>query len=138
MKAKTVTKKDRDKKLLTVDVSGGGDKAEGDDDEEKKEGEGDAATETPNPIATTTGGDTKGGIGGIGGGLGGLGGKQEEEEAVQETVDDRTFICLGKSVDGLDTRYIWVMTINRDWDTVTFWEVKNHKCYVLKGRIEAG
>lgn len=27
------------------------------------------------------------------------------------------------------------MTINRTFDTVTFWEVKNHKHYVLKGRI---
>ena len=28
------------------------------------------------------------------------------------------------------------MTINRTFDTVTFWEVKNHKHYVLKGRIQ--
>lgn len=36
MKAKTVTKKDRDKELLTVDVGGGGDKKEDGDDEEEK------------------------------------------------------------------------------------------------------
>ena len=35
-------------------------------------------------------------------------------------------------------RQTWVMTINRDWDTVTFWEAKNHKSYVLKGRIQSG
>lgn len=28
------------------------------------------------------------------------------------------------------------MTINRTFDQVTFWEPKNHKHYVLKGRIE--
>lgn len=28
------------------------------------------------------------------------------------------------------------MTINRTFDTVTFWEAKTHKEYVLRGRIE--
>jgi hypothetical protein len=64
-----------------------------------------------------------------------LGTKKEEEAAVQDTVDDRVFVCLGKSLDGLETRYVWVMTINREWDTITFWEVKQHKSYILKGRI---
>ena len=30
------------------------------------------------------------------------------------------------------------MTINREWDEITFWEVKNHKSYILKGRIKEG
>lgn len=30
------------------------------------------------------------------------------------------------------------MTINRAFDTVTFWEIKNHNEYVLKGRIKEG
>ena len=38
----------------------------------------------------------------------------------------------------METRYVWVMTINREWDTITFWEVKNHKSYILRGRIMAG
>jgi len=81
MKAKTVTKKDRDKELLTVDVGGGGGKKEeGDDEEEKGDAEGDAtagAEATPTPEATP-GATKKGGIGGIGG----LGGNKEEEEAI--------------------------------------------------------
>ena len=28
------------------------------------------------------------------------------------------------------------MTINRKFDTVTFWDSKQHKNYVLKGRIK--
>ena len=51
-------------------------------------------------------------------------------------MDDRVFVCLGKSTDGLEKRQIWVMTINRTFDTVTFWEPKAHKHYVLRGRIE--
>jgi len=30
------------------------------------------------------------------------------------------------------------MTINKTYDTVQFWEVKNHKQYTLKGRIKKG
>ena len=30
------------------------------------------------------------------------------------------------------------MTINRTYDTITFWEVKNHTHYILKGRVEKG
>lgn len=30
------------------------------------------------------------------------------------------------------------MTINRAFDTVTFWDVKKHDEYVLKGRIKEG
>ena len=76
MKDKTRTKKDRDKKLLTVDVGGGGDKTEGGDDDEEKADEA-TATETAQPTETPTAGATKGGMG-----LGGLGGKAEEEVAV--------------------------------------------------------
>lgn len=42
---------------------------------------------------------------------------------------------MGKSTDGQDKKQIWVMTINRTWDTIIFWEVKNHKHYILRGRI---
>jgi hypothetical protein len=30
------------------------------------------------------------------------------------------------------------MTINRTFDTITFWDAKQHQQYVLKGRINAG
>lgn len=45
---------------------------------------------------------------------------------------------MGRLNDGLDTVKTWVMTLNRTFDTVTFWEAKNHEFYVLKGRIKAG
>jgi hypothetical protein len=38
------------------------------------------------------------------------------------------------SADGLD-RKVWVMTLNRAYDEVTFWDVKQHKNYILKGRV---
>jgi hypothetical protein len=82
MKKKTVTKKDRDKDLLTVEVKGG-DNKEGDEEEkgdkEEKEGDEKAAGATPTPDATATPAETK--KGGLGG-LGGLGGKKEEEEEI--------------------------------------------------------
>lgn len=42
---------------------------------------------------------------------------------------------MGKSTDGQEKRQVWVMTIDRTYTDVTFWEVKNHKHYVLKSRI---
>lgn len=41
-------------------------------------------------------------------------------------------------MDIIERKAIWVMTINRTFDTVTFWEAKNHKHYVLKYRIDPG
>lgn len=32
-------------------------------------------------------------------------------------------------------RKVWVMTISDSYDDVTFWDVKQHVHYVLKGRI---
>ena len=50
----------------------------------------------------------------------------KEDNIETETIDDRVFVCLGKSTDGEDKTQVWVMTINRKFDEVTFWEVKNH------------
>ena len=44
-------------------------------------------------------------------------------------------MCLGRTNDGQDKRQVWVMTIDRSYTDITFWEVKSHKHYVLKGRI---
>jgi hypothetical protein len=41
-------------------------------------------------------------------------------------------------MDVIERKAVWVMTINRTFDTVTFWEAKNHKHYVLKHRIDPG
>ena len=64
--------------------------------------------------------------------------KKEEKkvEVKKDTIDDRVFVCLGKAVDGTDKKYIWVMTISRDFQDVIFWDPKQHKHYVLKGRIK--
>ena len=64
--------------------------------------------------------------------------KDGEPEMPNETVDDRVFVCIGKTTDVIERKAVWVMTINRTFDTVTFWEAKNHKHYVLKYRIDPG
>lgn len=53
-----------------------------------------------------------------GGGLGGIGTKKAQEKVEIETIDDRVFVCLGKTNDGTDKRQVWVMTINRTFDQV--------------------
>ena len=63
-------------------------------------------------------------------------GKTDDAKPV-ETIDDRVFVCQGKDTVTQDIE-TWVMTINRTYDTVIFWEVKNHTHYVLKGRIKKG
>ena len=62
--------------------------------------------------------------------------KGEGPPEEDETVDNRVFICIGRN--NSNQRQIWVMTINRAFDTVTFWDVKQHNEYVLKGRIKEG
>jgi hypothetical protein len=62
--------------------------------------------------------------------------KETEKEAVSN-VDDRVFLCLGKAAPDSDQKHVWVMTINKTFDEVTFWAPKAHKHYVLKHRIDA-
>ena len=62
----------------------------------------------------------------------------EKEKKADEDIDDRVFICMGKSSDGFEKIQVWVMTINRTYDTVQFWDVKEHKHYTLRGRIAKG
>ena len=54
-----------------------------------------------------------------------------------ETIDDRVFVCIGKTPDELE-RKVWVMTYDRTFNIVNFWECKNHKMYVLRGRVKKG
>jgi hypothetical protein len=73
--------------------------------------------------------------------LGLLGGKKMadngEEQPVDtiDTIDERVFVCYGMSADQLE-RQIWVMTIDKNFKEITFWDVKQHKNYVLKGRVK--
>ena len=62
--------------------------------------------------------------------------EKKDEPEKDDSIDDRVFVCLGKHADGSEKRLIWVMTINRTYDTITFWEAKAHKNHVLEGRIK--
>jgi len=124
MKEQRTSKKLKEKEeLLNVKIEGPD--GAGDEPNEGADEDGGPA-QTEEPTATTT---KVGGLGGIGGG----GKKDKKDES--ETIDDRVFVCMGKATDGSDKKQIWVMTINRTFNEVTFWEVKNHKQWVLKGRI---
>lgn len=125
IRANTTTRKDRDKELLTVELpkNEGEEKEQADGDEEEK--------------ANIEGAETKEGTDG-----GTTEGKTEKEddkkkeEAEKDNVDDRVFVCMGKATDGSEKKQVWVMTINRTFDEVTFWDAKQHKHYVLKHRIQ--
>ena len=116
---KTKLRKDRDMEMLAIDVekdNGEGLKYEAEEDEESQTAE------------ATASGKTKGVIN-----------KVEYVEAEKEdksNVDDRVFICMGKSATDSDQKHVWVMTINKTFDEVTFWAPKAHKHYVLKHRID--
>jgi hypothetical protein len=49
-------------------------------------------------------------------------------------LNDRVFVCLGKLKE-TNAPHSWVMTINKTYDEVTFWEVGAQKKFVLLGRI---
>lgn len=52
-------------------------------------------------------------------------------------IKDRVFVCLGKlNEDNQQRQHAWVMTINRDFTKVTFWETMKHVKYELSGRID--
>jgi hypothetical protein len=70
----------------------------------------------------------------------GAGGETEEKNK-KDTMDDRVFVCLGTPLDG--TRQVWVMTIDKTFEHVTFWEIKKQKNakqshYLLPKRIKKG
>mmetsp|Transcript_35916 Transcript_35916/g.55149 ORF Transcript_35916/g.55149 Transcript_35916/m.55149 type:complete len:316 (-) Transcript_35916:1188-2135(-) len=114
---KTVTRKDKDKELLSVTIAPTpGTEKPAEEEKESPDGETKQEEEKKEEEKPT---DDKDG-----------------PSVVTDTVDDRVFVCLGKSTDGQEKRQIWVMTINRTFDTITFWEPKTHKHYVLRGRIE--
>jgi hypothetical protein len=128
MKEARTSKKLKEKEeLLNVQIEKPSEKGEGGETKEGNQEE-----EQP----TTTGGAPTTKAGGIGG-MGLPGGKSDKKED-EETIDDRVFVCMGKATDGTEKRQIWVMTISRDFEEVIFWEVKNHKHWVLKGRIQKG
>lgn len=52
-------------------------------------------------------------------------------------LNDRVFICLGKLRE-TGQPHTWVMTLNRTYDQVTFWETAAEKKYVMMGRVVEG
>lgn len=59
------------------------------------------------------------------------GGSDDDED---DSLSDRVFVCLGRTKDsGLN--HAWVMTINKTYDEVTFWESSLPTKFKLKGRI---
>jgi len=50
--------------------------------------------------------------------------------------ENRVFVCLGTLNENNNSRkHAWVMTINRNFDEVTFWEPIKPVKYTLEGRI---
>ena len=113
IRKKTRTRKDADKDLLTVDVPG--QETKKDDDETGGGPETGGETKSPDEVAETK--------------------KEESKEEIPDTVDDRVFVCLGKAIDVPDLKQVWIMTINRAFNETTFWDPKQHRKFVLKGRI---
>lgn len=52
-------------------------------------------------------------------------------------LSDRVFVCLGTLKD-LKKPHAWVMTLNKTYDEVTFWEVNQPRKFTLVGRIDEG
>jgi len=50
------------------------------------------------------------------------------------SLDNRVFLCIGTTKNTEQVHY-WVMSIDRAFKTVTFWEVRNGLKYVLEHRI---
>ena len=51
-----------------------------------------------------------------------------------DTIEDRIFICLGKNKK-TEQDAVWVMTLNQNYDQVTFWDPKLYSEETLKYRI---
>jgi hypothetical protein len=45
------------------------------------------------------------------------------------------FVCLGRARD-TNAPHAWVMTLNKTFDTVTFWETTSGQQFPLPGRVE--
>ena len=43
---------------------------------------------------------------------------------------------MGKAGADSDKKHVWVMTLNKEFNEVTFWAPKAHKNYKLKHRID--
>lgn len=57
-------------------------------------------------------------------------------QAKKTPMSDRVFVCLGTlNHENGERKHAWVMTINRDFNMVTFWEPRKHISYKLDGRI---
>jgi hypothetical protein len=55
----------------------------------------------------------------------------------EKSLNDRVFVCLGKLREK-KKHHAWVMTINKTFDEITFWEVNRHRKFTLQGRVLSG
>lgn len=52
---------------------------------------------------------------------------------------DRVFVCLGElNYENENRKHAWVMTFDRKYETVTFWEPLKPIKFTLEGRINQG
>lgn len=58
-----------------------------------------------------------------------------DEEKINDTIEDRVFVCIGRYKKLPEKQAVWVMTIDKDWQIVTMWDPVKHKETELKGRI---
>ena len=49
-------------------------------------------------------------------------------------LENRAFLCVG-TLRRTNAFHVWVMTLDRNFNSVTFWEIRNGKRYVLEGRV---
>ncbi|KAL4496977.1 hypothetical protein ABPG72_002133 [Tetrahymena utriculariae] len=61
--------------------------------------------------------------------------KEEIKEKDEFPIEDRVFVCLGTN----EYEYIvsWIMVFNHNFDSITFWDVKENKKWTLNNRVEA-
>jgi hypothetical protein len=59
---------------------------------------------------------------------------QEDDD---KGINDRVFVCLGRFKE-TNQPHAWVMTLNKTYDEVTFWDVNLPLRYTLIGRIMEG
>ena len=61
-------------------------------------------------------------------------GKKQHIEDDSFGINDRVFVCMGRLKE-TGQPHAWVMTINRTYDEITFWESNRPKKFTLPGRI---
>jgi C2 domain len=59
-----------------------------------------------------------------------------ESSKKKNDMESKVFLCVG-SLKERKTNHVWVMTINKDFKGVTFWEISNCTSFELKNRVQS-